>query len=182
MLTTDLVLARARASARLRSAWMERMWSEGRTSYDQGLAITPGEVRRILTEPGIEAERYRQFLEENEASQMSRAVEEADEALAWNGFWNWMGETFELDTSERDLLRLIVAVELDPRLSRVLAYLADDTRATSPSATMAAMLFENKQNAPRPAVTPMSALLRWRLAQPLSGEAGVAGQDGVASR
>jgi AAA+ superfamily predicted ATPase len=171
MLTTELVLGRVRARARLRAAWLERMWNEGRTSYDQGLAITPGEVRQILTEPGMEAERYRQFLEEKEVGQMSSAAEEADEALAWNGFWNWMVETFDLDTRERDLLCLLVAVELDPRLGRVLAYLADDTRATSPSAAIAATLFENKQTVAGPVVTQMPELLRWRLAQPLSGEA-----------
>src|SRR5271157_27134 len=171
MRTTDLVLARVRARARLRAAWTERMWKQGQTSYDQGLAITPGEVHRILADPEAEAERYREFLQESEISRLGIAAEEADEALAWNGFWQWLGDTFGLNTCERDLLCLLLAVELDPRLGRVMAYLADDTRATYPSVAITTAIFGDTMERPGNMTAQVPLLLRWRLAQPLVGEA-----------
>jgi AAA+ superfamily predicted ATPase len=167
MRTTDLVLARVRARARLRSAWTEKIWKQGQTSYDQGLAITPGEVQRILADPGAEAQRYREFLQHREIQELCVAAEEADEALTWNGFWRWLAETFSLNTCERDLLCLLLAIELDPRLGRVLAYLADDTRAIYPSITMTTSLFDISDLT----AAHVPALMNWRLAQPLSGEA-----------
>ena len=170
MRTTELILARVRARARLRTAWSEHIWKQGQTSYDQGLAITPGEIHRILADPDTEAERYSRFLNEGEIRHLVDAAEEADQALSWNSFWNWMVETFGLNDRERNLLCLLIAVELDARLGRVLAYLADDTRATFPSIAIAAAIFDSKPEIPDTVVAPMSALLRWRLAQPLAGE------------
>src|SRR5665213_3249149 len=78
MRTTEAIAARVRARARLLAAWTERLWSEGRTSHDQGLAITPGEVRRILMEPEEAAEHRQRFLSEEGSSEMVAAAEQAD--------------------------------------------------------------------------------------------------------
>jgi len=155
-----------RACARLRTAWIERLWSEGQTSPDQGLAIPPGEVRRILTEPRAETERYRSFLREAEPARLAKAAAAADHVLQVNEFWVSIGQSFNLTGNEKELLALCVAVELDPRLGRVLAYLADDTRATQPTAAAAAALFGWRDGLP----AGMTGLLRWRLARPANGE------------
>lgn len=146
---------------------MELLWSEGQTSPDQGLAIQPSEVRRILTSPETEGEKYRSFLGQEGPERLARAAEAADQELARNPFWISMGEKFELTAYEKDLLALCVAVEMDPKLGRVLAYLADDTRATQPTAAVAAALFEWKDGLP----AQMTGLLRWRLAHPVMTEA-----------
>lgn len=164
--TADAIATRVRASARLLAAWTERLWAEGQTSPDQGLAIQPGEVRRILADPGSEQARYRSFLGEEEPSRLAQEAAAAEHALAANAFWNWIVKIFGLTACEQDLLALCVAVELDPRLGRVLAYIADDTRATQPTATAAAALFGWTGSL----LTPMTGLLRLRLARPLNGE------------
>jgi len=164
--TSGAIAAYVRACAQLRTAWMERLWSEGLTSPDQGLAIQPGEVRRILVDPEIEAARYESFLLEEGPSQLAAAARAAEAELAANTFWRWVVQIFALTRMEQGLLALCVAVELDPRLGRVLAYLADDTRATHPTLAAAAALFSWADGLP----AQMTGLLRWRLAHTLAGE------------
>ena len=165
--TADAIAAYVRCHANLRAAWMERLWGQGLTSPDQGLAVQHGEVRRILTDPETEAARYESFLGEEESVRLSNAAVDAGSVLAANGFWTWMTGVFALTVHERDLLALCIAVELDPRLGRVLAYLADDMRATQPTAAAAAELFGWKERLP----APMTGLMTWRLARPAHGEA-----------
>ena len=162
--TADAIAAVVRARAKLRATWIERLWSEGQTSVDQGLAITPAEVKRILLEPEFEAERFQQFLSEDEPACLLDVALAAEDILDRDPFFQRMTQLFELTAAERDLLCLLVAVELDPKLERVLAYLADDTRATRPTAWIAAELFGRRESGT------MSGLLRWHLAAPADGE------------
>jgi ATPase family associated with various cellular activities (AAA) len=165
MRTSDAIQARVRACAKLRAAWMEHLWALGETSPDQGLAIPPAEVRRILADPRHGKEHYKNFGREENHRELARAAAAAGRALEASSFWKHLGQQFGLTQMERDLLALCVACELDPQLGRVLAYVADDTRATQPSAAAAAALFGWSEG---PA--PMTALLRWRLARPAHGE------------
>jgi hypothetical protein len=144
---------------------MEHLWAHGETSPDQGLAIPPAEVRRILTDPRQGKERYRDFCRAESHRELTRAAAAASRALDVSSFWKQIGEQFGLTQMERDLLALCVACELDPHLGRVLAYLADDTRATQPTAAAAAALF-GWNGGPET----MSGLRRWRLAHPANGE------------
>ncbi len=158
---SDAVIARVRACAQLRADWMERLWQHGETSVDQSLAIHPGEVRRILADPQGEAARYKSFLKEEAPARLARAAASATKALAACEYWSHLISTFSLTQHESDLLCLAVAVELEPKLGRALAYIADDTRATQASTSMASALFGWKSPA-----EPMTALKRWRLAHP----------------
>src|SRR5580658_10069150 len=90
------IVARVRAHALLQAAWMERLWSEGQTSPDQGLAITPAEVKRILSHPDLRAERVGRFLVESASSALLSATVAADEALAADPFWEHLVELFNL--------------------------------------------------------------------------------------
>ena len=166
MRTAGAITARVRACARLRAAWAERLWSEGESSPDQGLAIAPGEVRRILIDPRSGEQQHQSFLREESQAVLVKDAAAAGRALKADRFWKSIGELFALTPNELDLLALCVAVELEPKLGRVLAYLADDTRATHPTATMAAALFAWSEAPPEA----MNGLLRWRLAYPLGGE------------
>jgi len=169
--TAEAIAARVRAGSRLLALWVERLWSHGQTSPDQGLAIQPAEIRRILNDPQVDAEQYRQFLSEDEPARLARDAAAAEEALSNDGFWSGLVETFGLSLNERDLLALCIAVELDPRLGRVLAYVSDDMRATQPTAAATAGIFGWTDGfAGSSGLAPMSGLLRWRLAHPVSGE------------
>jgi SpoVK/Ycf46/Vps4 family AAA+-type ATPase len=167
--TANAILEVVRSRARLRAAWMEQLWREGATSPEQGLAISPGEVRRILTHPEHELMQYASFLAAEESAELATRVREADEALWHNEFFERLIEHFGLDQPEQDLLSLLIAVELNPKLDRALAYLADDTRATRPTAWMAAELFGGN-GARGPIPCSMKRLRQWRLALPAEGE------------
>ena len=91
--TAGAILARVRAHALLQAAWMERLWSEGQTSPDQGLAITAVEVKRILSHPDLRAERFDRFLVESASAALLTATLDADEALAADPFWKHLVRT-----------------------------------------------------------------------------------------
>ena len=167
--TAGAVLARIRAHALLHAAWMERLWAEGQTSPDQGLAITPAEVRRILSHPDLRAERFDHFLSEPDSLPLLNATFEADDLLTGDLFWIHLTDLYDLNPPERDLLCLLIAVELDPALGRVLAYLADDTRATAPTLLITETIFYKTAYGP-PAELALPNLLRWRLAHPLNDD------------
>jgi len=164
----DAVVACVRACAAFRAVWMEHLWKDGLTSPDQGLAISPGEVRRILADPQIEFERFKKFMHHDEPARLEREADAAIRALNENQFWIEICRVFGLTHCEADFLALCAAVELSPRLGRVLAYLADDTRATQPTIEAAAALFAWSDGP----VAEMTGLVRWKLACPVSGEAG----------
>jgi hypothetical protein len=167
--TVAAILARVRAHALLHAAWMERLWAEGRTSPDQGLAIAPAEVQRLLLHTDLRAERFDDFLAEPDSRSLLAAALDADDLLNADPFWQHLSEIFDLSIPERDLLCLLAAVELDPPLGRVFAYLSDDIRATSPSLLLTATLFHKTADA-TPAKTALPSLLRWRLAYPLNND------------
>lgn len=165
--TAGAILARVRAHALLQTAWMELLWSEGETSPDQGLAITSVEVKRILSHPDLRTERFHRFLVEPTTNALHSAALAADEALTADAFWRHFVGLFGLSIPEQDLLCLLIAVEIEPALGRVFAYLADDTRATDPTLLVSTMLFHKTAEA-SPAHYALPDILRWRLAHPLA--------------
>lgn len=153
------LLAVARARARRLALSMRRIWESGQSSPDQGLAITPEEVARLLageTDPGLLPGT------DPEALALDREVQIAETALAAGVLWPRLIQALDLDTAEADLLLAAVAVELDPGLQRVYAYLHDDVRAVAPTGVLAARLAGRE-----PAPGASGALARWRLAEPL---------------
>jgi MoxR-like ATPase len=154
-----LVLALIRARGRRLALRMRRLWEAGQSSPDQGLAITPEEVERLLAGQPDAAPLLRG---EPEAAALNHAVEAAEAALAADPLWSGLVAAFRLDAAEADLLAAAVAAEIDPGLQRVFAYLHDDTRATAPSGLLAARLAGRE-----PSLLTSGALARWRLAEPL---------------
>jgi hypothetical protein len=152
--TAVCVLSTVRARARRLASWLEHLWRAGEASPDQGPAIGAAEVARLL---GAEEAR----LEE-------RAFLDAAAAAVFGGDpgWSAICRTFALTESEADLLALALAVEIDPGLMRVVAYLHDDGRLVYPTAWLAARLAGRE-----PAPFAPTGLLRWRLAEPIEGDA-----------
>jgi SpoVK/Ycf46/Vps4 family AAA+-type ATPase len=164
--TPALLTERVRLRARRMARWMERLWAEGQTSPDQGLAITAGEASRLLLDPAETAVTEHRFRETDPASvALAGPIAEAERALSADPGWVGLCDAFGLSEAERDFLSLVLAVEIDCGLQRVIAYLHDDARLVHATPWLAAQLFDT--SAEGPAAT--EGLLRWRLAAPLDG-------------
>jgi MoxR-like ATPase len=157
--TATLLLAAFRPRARRLAFWTEYLWQTGQTSPDQGPAIGPAEVARLIAADEVriaEAE----FHAANTGG-LDEAARASASALAADPVWCKLISCFGLSPHEADFLALLLAVELDPGLSRVVAYLHDDGRITQPTPWLAARLAQSP-------VTPFpgTSLRRWLLAAP----------------
>jgi hypothetical protein len=158
--TASRLLTLTRLRARRLTLWMEHLWQTGQASPDQGPAIGPGEVARLL-HPDETRARESAFVASGEAAALGIEINTAVAALAADPVWSAIRGVFGLDDDEAELLVLSLAVELDPGLGRVVAYLHDDGRATQPTAWLAMRLCGRE-----PAAIAGDALLRWQLAAP----------------
>ena len=149
-----------RLRAQRLALWTEHLWQAGEASPDQGPAIGPGEVARILA-AGATGAREAAFHADPEQAGLATAVAEAEAALDTDPVWTAIRQVFGLAAPEADLLTLAIAVDLDPGLARVIAYLHDDGRLTQPTAWLAARL-AGRDPEPLSAAT----LHRWHLATP----------------
>ena len=161
--TARRILAVTRLRAQRLALWMEQLWRSGETSPDQGPAIGPGEVTRLI---GAEATRAAEaaFFAGGTATALTADIDVAADALAADPAWTTIRDVFGLGDAEADLLTLLVAVEFDPGLGRVVAYLHDDGRLSQPTPWLAARLAGGE-----PAPFAGAALLAWQLAKPLDG-------------
>ena len=163
--TQARLLLSVRLHARLLALWMAELWRLDRTSPDQGLAITAGEVDRLLADPSdLEAARRAFLAADPEAARLQAAAATAASALAADPAWKRLVGCFGLSEPEADLLALALAAAWDPGLGRVYAYLQDDAQALAPAALLASRMFQRSLAAPR-------GLTRWSLAQPRDGQA-----------
>jgi hypothetical protein len=161
---TSPVLERVRLRARRHAQWMRHLWTRGMSSTDQGLAITHGEVDRLLLDPGELAAEAERFHAGNAGDRALReAIARADRAFERDRDWSSICACFELNGQDSDLLSLAVAAELDPGLGRVYGYLHDEAQACHATQWLAAQLFEWP---PDVACGPDSNLVFWRLAVP----------------
>ena len=161
--TALCILALTRLRARRLALWMEHLWQSGQASPDQGPAISPGEVLRLLTPEATQAAEAALFAADEPALLCAWADAAAVELAADQG-WRAICDVFSLTDEEADFLALLLAVEIDPGLSRVVAYLHDDGRLTQPTAWLAARMAGRQ-----PTPFAGAGLLRWRLAAPLDG-------------
>ena len=163
--TAARILASCRLRAQRRVLWMEAQWARGRTSPDQGLAITAGEVGRILQSPGQSEAEDAEFAARPDVASLAAPIAAADAALAADPGWAILCDRFAIPPGERDLLALALAEALDPEFGRVLAYLHDDARQTRATPWLAARLGADLQDAAAPPPD-WQTLLTWRLALP----------------
>jgi AAA+ superfamily predicted ATPase len=159
-------LRRIRLRARRRVLWLRTLWAAD-AAGGLGVAITHGEVDRILTDADSVAEAERAFHAADPAARaLAPAIADADDATADNSVVRRLRRDFALRDAEVDLLLLAAAVEVDPWLRRVFGYLHDDATASLPTPWLGRQLFEWPADA---AFGPESGLLRWRLARPVDG-------------
>jgi shikimate kinase len=157
-----LVLTRLRAQ-RL-ALWMEHQWQTGRTSPDQGPTIGSAEVACLLAADAIRDTEAAFYAES--AAELSQQGAAAAAELAFDPGWITIRQIFGLTPDEGELLGLLLAVEMDPGLGRVIAYLHDDSRLSQPTPWLAARLAGRE---PTPFVG--ANLRRWLLAAPFENAA-----------
>ncbi|WP_287130125.1 AAA family ATPase [Candidatus Cyanaurora vandensis] len=154
-------LERVRLYAQRRVLWLRCLWSQDGLEPDQGLAISHGEVDRILSEPHALAQEEALFYDQDPACRyLSLRVQETEAALAQDERWQQLGALFDLSPWEADFLALALAVAVDPLLRRVYGYLQDDATASQATLWLAQGLFRWPVGTQ---LTPASALIRWRL-------------------
>jgi SpoVK/Ycf46/Vps4 family AAA+-type ATPase len=163
--TAQRLLEVVRLRARRLALWMEHLWQTGQSSPDQGPAIGPAEVARLLS-PDAVLSAEAAFFAEGAAAVLSQQSLLAAAELERDPGWITICQVFGLSRDEAEFLMLLLAVEIDPGLARVMAYLHDDGRLTQPTPWLAARL------AAREAVPFVGAnLRRWLLATPIEGAA-----------
>ena len=158
--TAQSILTLTRLRARRLAQWTQHLWQAGETSPDQGPAIGTAEVARLLA-PEAMAEIEAAFYRQN-AAELSDQATAAAEILAGDPGWTRIRQIFALNDDEAELLALLIAVDIDPGLGRVVAYLHDDGRMAQPTPWLAARLAGVE-----PAPFLADNLRRWLLAAPL---------------
>jgi AAA+ superfamily predicted ATPase len=161
-------LTRIRLRAQRHVLWLRRLWAVD-AGGALGLAISHNEVDRILGDVGALAEAERAFEEgDPDAGALAPAIEAVDRAAAADERLTLLRMAFDLADAEVDLLTLAVAVEADPWMRRVFGYIHDDATSGLPTRWLARQLFRWPDGIE---VEPDTALVRWRLARPVDGQA-----------
>jgi adenylate kinase family enzyme len=158
----ELVLARVRARARLRTEWLRSLWRAA-AAGPPGAAVTHAEVDLSLDDrdnPGDEA----QWLDSRElagewaalAAIEAELAEDTDSPLAR------LTATFGLSPVDQDLLHACLAAELDPTVARVYAYLQDIATRSYVTDALVARIFGHGRGL---AISDSSPLLRWSMVE-----------------
>lgn len=149
-----------------------RRTNKGRQSHLdqlQGLVLSEQEILAILTDDSARSD-----LAQDEGD-IEETLKKAEECLPWWGAevelratprLNQLRAFFELERIEEQCLVLCLAPEIDPKYSKVFAFLQDDVTSKQPCIDLALKLFSgNLQGrlAARAIFSPNSSLLRKRL-------------------
>jgi adenylate kinase family enzyme len=156
----ELVLARVRVRARLRTEWLRCLWRTA-TTAPPGAAVTHAEADLSLDDrdnPGEEALWLRNPELDGEWATLSaieaELAQDSDSRLAR------LTTTFGLSMVDQDLLHACLAAELDPALLRVYAYLQDIATRSYVTDTLVARLFEHGRSL---GIDDGSPLFRWAI-------------------
>src|SRR5262249_6036285 len=131
-------MRRIRLRALRRVLWLRALWAHNAGEPVQDIAISHGEVDRILLDPRQLVEAEETFYQTDPTARELRQQIEAVEKLAsLDAQWTYVCRLFDLSDSESDLLSLAVAAELDPALRRLYGYLNDDATLCYPTVWLA---------------------------------------------
>ena len=159
---SEVLLNRVRLRARRRLLWMRSAWDEPQQARD--FVITESEVEQILEDPAeVTAKEEAFYLSDPDAQYLSAQICNADLEFTQLPDWTTLRQRFALSDFDSNLLCLVIALGIDPHLSRVYAYLHDDANATYATPQLAAELFQT----PLTPIDSESPLLLWLLAAPL---------------
>jgi len=137
----DLLL-RLRLKARLRIAWLHKLWCDEGPSPGAAV-VNSGEVDSILADsdsPLAEAqwlEGNPQLVELRQQLDLLQQKMAADE----NSRWRLLCRIFSLPTEDEDLLQACIGIQIDPSLVRLYAYLQDHAARGHVTAELVQRLF-----------------------------------------
>ncbi|MBK8211885.1 MAG: hypothetical protein IPK78_20020 [Rhodospirillales bacterium] len=161
-------LTRIRLRARRLVLWLRTQWASDAAGAN-GLAISHGEVDRILADADESARAELTFYENDPAAHdLIAPILAADLATAGDDQIGRTRREFALGDAEVDLLTLTVAIEADPSFRRVFGYIHDDATMALPTPWLARQLFQWPAGTQ---VGPNSNLVRWRMARPSDAQA-----------
>ena len=144
----QVILMRVRLRIQRRMLWLQSL----------------GEGDRLMVAPQVLVAAESEFYHADLAVQeLNSQIENADAWVAQDSEWQKLRESFQLLDEESDLLALTIALEIDPLLHRIYAYLHENTNMDYATPWLASMLFNGQEW--RFGID--SALVRWRLAYPL---------------
>lgn len=158
-----LILERWRLRARLRAAWLRRLWSEEPGHPSPG-AITHAEVDAALEDHDAPEAEARWIASDPAAAKLYARVRAVEEKLRTRkqSRLAQFESIFGLEAPESDLLQACLGVAVDPSLGRVCAYLQDQAGRPSMTSELAARLYGHGHCGPW---TAESALFRWELVE-----------------
>jgi ATPase family associated with various cellular activities (AAA) len=156
----ELVLARVRGRARLRTEWLRTLWRAAEAG-PVGATVTHAEVDLSLDDrdnPSDEADwlAHAEYADDRAAL----AAIETELARDTGSRLSRLCTTFGLSAADRDLLHACLAAELDPSLLRVYAYLQDVAARSYVTDALAARLFGHGRSH---GTADDSPLLRWAM-------------------
>jgi predicted kinase len=156
-------VTRIRLRARRRALWLRHLWAAGQADSDRWLAISHGEVDRILVGGAELREAEMAFQASDPAClELETELEAADRDAFADERWRGLIDGLGLTLAEADLLSLAVAAAVEPHLLRVYGYLLDEAAPAHPTPWLAAGLFGRDDHD----VDGRRALQRWALAAP----------------
>lgn len=142
----ELLLQRIRIRAKRRILWLQNLWNrEGEPGGT--LAVTPGEINTYLEDydsPAAEASWFdseKSIIPLNRELEKIEAAMEADIETNKESRFARLIKLFHLHKKESDLLQTCLAVQLDPSMARVYAFLHDHAGRGYPTVQLAARLF-----------------------------------------
>ena len=138
----DLMLSRIRLKARCRVEWLRHLWSEEGESGRYQL-ITHAEVDALLAyRDSLDAET--RWLHSNTGlNQVFNEIEQIEQAMAEDkrSRLSMLYRMFSLENEDADLLQACLALQIDPSLARIYAYLQDDNTRTYVTEDLVRRLF-----------------------------------------
>jgi len=157
----DLILHRVRFYASRRIAWLRKLWSEEQ-SHGGSLAVTHAEIDACLDHRDSPSAEIAWYESQDTIIRMNQEIERTESLIASdeNSRFTFFQKIFRLSREESDLFQLCLAVQLDPSLSRLYAYLNDHAGRGYATEELAMRLFGHGHCG---ILRPDSSLLQWKL-------------------
>lgn len=157
----ERILQRIRLRAKRRIQWLRKLWAEEGDSGGK-LAVSHNEIDTYLEDRDSPEAEAQWFAADETIRSLNRDLGKIEAATAADKKSRFARLTalFDLDQAEIDLLQTCLAVNLDPAMSRLYAYLHDHAARGYPTQQLAARLFNYGRSMPW---NQGSSLGRWEL-------------------
>jgi replication-associated recombination protein RarA len=159
----EIVVIRVRLYARRRIAWLRKLWQE-EGNPGGPLAVTHGEIDACLDYRDSPRAEMSWYSCDEQIAVLNREIEKTERIISSdkNSRFTFLHTIFRLSREDSDLFQLCLAVQLDPALARLYAYLNDHAGRGYATEDLAVRLFGHGHTS---IWKPDSPLNRWQLIQ-----------------